>query len=148
VLSDLLPSDAAWLLKDLGSDDIAHILSVIPNDRAKEILALMRTEDSTEIADLLKYPRRRVNHAIKGNCKSANTFELIGCSAQDFKLHLEKQFQPGMSWDNYGTKGWHIDHIIPCYKFDLSNPQEQRKCFHFSNQRPLWSKDNLSRKRY
>ena len=57
VLSDMLPSDAAWLLKDLGSDDIAYILSVIPNDRAKDILALMRTEDSTEIADLLKYPK-------------------------------------------------------------------------------------------
>ncbi|MDP9132482.1 MAG: magnesium transporter, partial [Nitrospirota bacterium] len=57
VLSDMLPSDAAWLLKDLGSDDIAYILSVIPTDRAKEILALMRTEDSTEIADLLKYPK-------------------------------------------------------------------------------------------
>lgn len=91
--------------------------------------------------------RRRIHHVIKDGYKSASTFELIGCSAEEFKSYIEKQFEHGMSWDNYGTKGWHIDHIIPCYKFDLSNPEEQYKCFHFSNQRPLWAKDNLSRRR-
>ena len=91
--------------------------------------------------------RRRVNDAIKNNRKSAKTLELLGCTVTEFKQHLESQFQSGMSWDNYGIIGWHIDHIIPCYKFDLSKSSQQRECFHYTNQRPLWAKDNLSRPR-
>lgn len=92
--------------------------------------------------------RRRIHHVVKDGYKSAKTFDLIGCSASDFIRHIESQFREGMSWDNYGVDGWHIDHIIPCYKFDLTKPEEQRKCFHYSNQRPLWAKENLSRSRY
>ncbi len=91
--------------------------------------------------------RRRVHHVIKGYSKSDSTFNLIGCTAEEFKLYIESQFDDSMSWDNYGPSGWHIDHKIPCYKFDLSKPEEQRKCFHYTNQRPLWAKDNLSRPR-
>jgi hypothetical protein len=61
--------------------------------------------------------------------------------------HIEKQFLNGMSWDNYG-KGldkWNIDHIIPCNTFDLTKPEEQKRCFHYSNLRPLWEIDNLNR---
>lgn len=91
--------------------------------------------------------RRRVHHALMGNSKSAHTMELIGCTIEEFKLHIEAQFQEGMSWDNYSPEGWHIDHIIPCYAFDLTKPEHQRKCFHYSNQRPLWAVDNLTRPR-
>jgi hypothetical protein len=48
-----------------------------------------------------------------------------------------------MSWENYGLYGWHIDHILPCSSFDLLKPEEQRKCFHWSNMQPLWARDNL-----
>ena len=92
--------------------------------------------------------RRRVHHALKDNYKSSDTFTLIGCTAEEFKGHIESLWAEGMSWENYGIEGWHIDHIIPCYKFDLSKPEEQRKCFHYTNQRPLWAKDNLSRPRF
>jgi hypothetical protein len=68
--------------------------------------------------------------------------ELLGCTIDFFKNHLESKFVEGMSWQNYG-KGWHIDHIIPCVSFDLSKPEEQRKCFHFSNLQPLWAVDNI-----
>ncbi len=91
--------------------------------------------------------RRRVHHVLKGYAKADRTFNLIGCTAEEFKKHLESLWLPGMSWDNYGLTGWHIDHIIPCYTFDLTIEEEQRKCFHYSNQRPLWAKDNLSRGR-
>lgn len=77
--------------------------------------------------------------------KMYHTFELIGCSPDEFKKHIEKQFTDGMTWDNYGE--WHIDHIIPCFTFNLLEEDEQFKCFHYSNQRPLWAKDNLSRSR-
>jgi len=91
--------------------------------------------------------RRRINHALKGKNKSKKTVELLGCSIEFFKQYLESQFQEGMNWDNYGPNGWHIDHIVPCYKFDLSDSEQQKKCFHYSNQRPLWSYQNLGRSR-
>lgn len=91
--------------------------------------------------------RRRVHHALKGDNKSAKTFELIGCDVETFKAHIESLWLEGMSWDNYGPTGWHIDHIKPCHTFNLTDEEQQRECFHFSNQRPLWAKDNLSRPR-
>lgn len=89
--------------------------------------------------------RRRVMHVLKGNLKADKTFALIGCTAEEFKRHLESLWLPGMSWENYGE--WHIDHIRECFRFDLSDPEQQRICFHYTNQRPLWKRDNLTRKR-
>ncbi len=89
--------------------------------------------------------RRRVHHALMGRNKSDNTFKLIGCSPEDFKSHIEGLWIDNMSWDNYGPSGWHIDHIKECHTFELSDPEQQRECFHYSNQRPLWAKDNLTR---
>lgn len=92
--------------------------------------------------------RRRVSHALRGFAKSARTLELLGCSFEHFKAHLESQFQPGMSWDNYGIKGWHVDHKKPCVDFDLTDPIQQKLCFHYSNLQPLFALDNLSKNRY
>ena len=87
--------------------------------------------------------RNRTGFAIK-KCKgqkSASTLELLGCTIEHAREHLEKQFTEGMTWDNHGE--WHIDHIIPCASFDLSDPEQQKKCFHYTNLQPLWAKDNL-----
>ena len=89
--------------------------------------------------------RTRLRHALNGQTKSHHTLELLGCSIKKLKKHLEKQFQPGMNWTNHSPKGWHVDHIQPCANFDLSKESEQLKCFHYSNLRPLWFTDNLSR---
>ena len=80
-----------------------------------------------------------------GTSKSAATLELLGCSVEELKKHLENQFIKGMTWNNYGLHGWHIDHIKPCASFDLTKEEEQRKCFHYTNLQPLWAKDNLSK---
>ena len=66
-------------------------------------------------------------------------------SIEDLRFHLQKNWLPGMSWENYGYYGWHIDHIIPCSKFDLSKLEEQKKCFHFTNLQPLWALDNIKK---
>ena len=48
-----------------------------------------------------------------------------------------------MTWKNYGRNGWHIDHILPCSSFDLTDPEQRRKCFHYTNLQPLWEIDNI-----
>ena len=85
--------------------------------------------------------RSRVNRVLRGKLKSAPTLTLLGCSLEQFKSYLEARFARGMNWQNYGT-AWHIDHKEPCSSFDLSNPTEQRKCFHYSNLQPLGAKEN------
>lgn len=90
--------------------------------------------------------RNRVRLAIKNGSKAASTIELVGCSVQDLKKHIESQFCEGMSWDNYNHKTWHIDHIVPCSAFDLTNPIHQRVCFNWMNLQPLWSKLNIKKK--
>jgi len=87
--------------------------------------------------------RSRVRKVLDGKSKSARTMELLGCPVEDLKKHLESMFKEGMTWGNHGLKGWHIDHIIPCASFDLSKPEEQRKCFHYTNLQPLWAADNI-----
>ena len=91
----------------------------------------------------------RLSQATKANGtkKSARTVALLGCSIPSLRMHLERQFQRGMTWENYGygADKWHVDHIAPCSSFDLSDPEQQRQCFHFSNLRPLWQVDNFQK---
>jgi len=87
--------------------------------------------------------RLRIWEALKGKLKSRNTAGLLGCSIIYLKYHLESQFKPGMSWSNYGK--WHIDHIKPCAKFNLSVISEQRLCFHYTNLQPLWAEENIKK---
>lgn len=89
--------------------------------------------------------RGRLYLALKGLIKKESALKLLGCDVDFFKKYIESQFQEGMTWENYAHDTWHIDHIKSCYTFDLTKLEEQEKCFHFSNMRPLWSKDNLSR---
>jgi hypothetical protein len=67
---------------------------------------------------------------------------LLGISVGEFKAYLESKFVDGMSWDNYGMKGWVVDHVRPCASFDLSDPNQQVLCFHYTNTQPLWRLDN------
>jgi len=101
-----------------------------------------KTDPVCRIVDSL---RSRIRAVLKGNNKSQHSMELIGCYSDELKSYLEKQFTDGMTWDNYGYYGWHIDHIKPCASFDLSDPEQQKLCFHYSNLQPLWAKDNLAK---
>ena len=89
------------------------------------------------------YLASRIWSALKSNSKSKQTLELLGCSIEFLKKHLESLFTKGMTWDNYGD--WHVDHIKPCALFDLSKPDEQQKCFNYTNLQPLWAIDNLKK---
>lgn len=90
--------------------------------------------------------RRRVNGALKllSGHKSKRTFELIGCTPEFLRDYLQAQFTPAMSWENHGTY-WHVDHIIPLASFDLTQPEQQRRAFHYSNCQPLEKLQNISK---
>jgi hypothetical protein len=90
---------------------------------------------------LLNNMRCRIGQAVRN--KSGRTMELVGCSIDDLRKHLELQFTGGMTFKNYGS--WHVDHIKPCSRFNLTNPSEQRECFHYTNLQPLWAEDNQTK---
>jgi hypothetical protein len=94
---------------------------------------------------LLHYMRNRVKAILKGERKCARTLVLLGTTIEHLKKHFESQFRDGMSWENYGLTGWHIDHIKPCASFDLTNLEEQKRCFHYTNLQPLWWWENLAK---
>jgi len=90
-----------------------------------------------------KNQRKRTWAALKGISKCESTLILLGCSIEECWNHLEQQFKPGMTRDNYGL--WHIDHIIPCASFDLNDSEQQKFCFHYTNLQPLWAIDNMKK---
>ena len=87
--------------------------------------------------------RGRFQKLVKGIHKKNSVLDLLGCSVDELKVYLATKFADGMSWSNHGE--WHIDHIKPCSKFDLTKLSEQKKCFHYTNLQPLWAKENLSK---
>lgn len=89
--------------------------------------------------------RSRFSNSFLKNAKSGSAVKDLGCSIEELKIYLEKQFLGGMNWDNHTRNGWHIDHIIPISKFDLSKREEFLKACNYSNLQPLWSEDNLKK---
>jgi hypothetical protein len=89
--------------------------------------------------------RNRLRHAFKSGLgkKNGSTLELVGCSFEELRAHIERQFTRGMSWERISEI--EIDHRIPCAAFDLADPSQQRSCFHFSNLRPLWKSRNRAK---
>jgi len=77
----------------------------------------------------------------KGYSKTSRTHEILGCSYEEFKVHLESQFTDGMTWDNSGE--WHMDHKIPMCS--ANTEEEVIKLNHYTNFQPLWSEDNLKK---
>src|SRR3989304_2320229 len=85
----------------------------------------------------------RINHiycALKYKKKN-RTMELVGCDLQTLKEYIEKQFKEGMTWENHGFYGWHIDHIIPLGT--AKTEEEMIKLCHYTNLQPLWALENL-----
>jgi hypothetical protein len=89
---------------------------------------------------------------ILGGGRSKHTLEVLGCSLEELKQHIESQFQPWMTWENMGGRSvstpnttWDIDHIIP-----LSSAQTEEDVYrlsHYTNLQPLCSYHNRFIKR-
>lgn len=85
--------------------------------------------------------RSRLYKIIKNIYKSGSAVKDLGCSINDLKIYLEKQFKPGMAWDNYGK--WHLDHIKPLSSFNLTDRNQFLAACYYTNYQPLWAKENL-----
>jgi hypothetical protein len=91
--------------------------------------------------------RNRIGKIIRNKkiAKHSSSTKSIGCSYKTLIKHLESQFSDGMTWDNHGTYGWHIDHKIPLAAFDLSDKKQFKEACHYTNLQPLWAEDNYSK---
>lgn len=89
--------------------------------------------------------RTRLYIALKKNQKRGSAIRDLGCSIPELKEHIEKQWQEGMSWDNWTLDGWHIDHIKPLASFDLTDLTQFKAAVHYTNLQPLWAEANLSK---
>ena len=91
--------------------------------------------------------RMSIALSARGITKPAHVSTSLGCSYDELRSHLERQFAEGMSWENYGRKPgcWSIDHIVPLSLVDLNDAEQFRKVVHFTNLRPLWQSENSAR---
>lgn len=85
--------------------------------------------------------------------KSGSAVADLGCSIPEFKAYIESKFEPWMTWDNHGVyntkkRTWHLDHIIPLCKFDLSIREQFLKASHYTNIQPLGALENYKKNRF
>jgi hypothetical protein len=76
-----------------------------------------------------------------GYTKKSKTYEILGCSFEDFKIHLEQQFTEGMTWENRTL--WHLDHIYPVSR--AIDEEHLIRLNHYTNFQPLWAIDNIKK---
>jgi len=88
--------------------------------------------------------RSRIINALKryNSEKECSSIDYLGCTIQEFRQYLQDKFTDGMTWENQGDGGWHIDHIRPCASFILEEESQLRMCFHYSNTQPMWGTEN------
>jgi hypothetical protein len=88
-----------------------------------------------------------VNYSLRNGKEGRGWESLVGYTLSDLTKHLEKQFTDGMTWDNYGRNGWHVDHIIPVSVFNFEKPTDLdfKKCWALSNLQPMWERENIQK---
>jgi hypothetical protein len=113
------------------------------NNREKRNNYISDRKLNNPIYRLSHIVRNRIKQFLKTNniTKKNKTFDIVGCTPEFLKEHLERKFTEGMSWDNQGK--WHIDHIVPLSS--AKTDEEIYKLCHYTNLQPLWAKDNLKK---
>lgn len=110
----------------------------------KRIVAREQHRRKSDIQYLLGCRLRiRINSFFRKLPKSGSAIRDLGCSVYELKYYLEGKFTEGMSWNNYGREGWHIDHEVPLSFFDLTDREQFLRACHYTNLQPMWAVDNL-----
>jgi hypothetical protein len=99
-----------------------------------------KTDINFKLRSLL---RTRICKVIAQNKRVGSAVKDLGCTLEELKNHLESSFAEGMTWENHGLYGWHIDHIKPLTLFDLTNREQFLEAVNYKNLQPLWAIDNL-----
>lgn len=99
--------------------------------------------NSDPINKLKNSMRSRINELLNKKYENPRTLKLVGCDYDFLMKYLESKFTEGMSWDNYGYYGWHIDHIIPLSS--AKTEEDIYKLYHYTNLQPLWVMENLKK---
>lgn len=146
-----------WVAKNKDKADAKRRRWLEANPGRQAVLAKRwRTENKERfqrfMARYLAQPKVRVHRTIRERLRTwlrsgrGRTMDALDYSFEDLVRHLELQFLPGMTWDNYGSK-WHIDHIVPLAHFDVKdiNDLGVKQAWALSNLRPLWAEDNLKK---
>lgn len=141
------PERAAKKIREWKEANPDYRLKNIDHFRAKdrEYQAKRRATPKGRVDDALS---AGIRDTLKRGEKRGTRWELmVGYSVDALMRHLERLFQPGMSWKNYGRGGWHIDHIIPRSAFNYETPEDIdfRRCWALDNLQPLWEFDNISK---
>jgi hypothetical protein len=102
----------------------------------------MASDASFRLGELL---RSGVRKAVKQGWRSGSAVRDLGCSIEDLKVHIESLFEPGMSWENWGSGDgeWSIDHIFPLAETDLTDRTQFLAAANWRNLRPMWHGDNI-----
>ena len=136
----LKPTEQFRKLSHLNSDQLDTYCILCRNVYMKNYNKTRRNNDIN--FKILYNMRINLRSALKQNAKIGKPLDYLGCSLDQFKEYIEKQFESGMTWENYGKNGWEFDHIKPISTFDLSNEIELRLACNYKNLQPLWGFDN------
>lgn len=113
------------------------------NNKEKIAKALAERRASNPIVRMANSMRRSIRRYLDAGQKGEmSSFEIIGCSKDDLRKHLESKFKDGMTWGNYG-KHWHIDHIVPL--ISARTADDVKRLCHWTNLQPLTAFDNISK---
>lgn len=139
----------ARLDKEYREKNIEKIKSYKKSPEYKKIKAL---SDKKQYEKIKKDPKRLLNAKVKSSMsesikfnKKNSYFKILGYTIDDLKIKLENTFSKGMSWDNYGRNGWHIDHIKPLVLFDMTKESEFISAWSLNNLQAMWESDNCSK---
>lgn len=91
------------------------------------------------------YIRRRNKYIIKHieTVSDEVCRDQLGIDRITFKVHIESNFEKGMTWQNHGA--WHQEHNIPLSTFNLLDPQEVKIANNYRNIFPVWGEKNLKK---
>lgn len=124
-------------------------LKALYYQRAKpRILAKLKLRFATDPCFRLEcIVRARIRKALRSQqvIKSKRMLQILGCSLQEFRAHLEQQFTVGMSWEKVFSGDIHVDHLTPLRAFDMRDPEQLAQAFHYTNHGPKWWYDNLKK---
>lgn len=131
-----------------NKEQIAEAQSKYVKDNREKINARLRerrrTDDNFNIMSKL---RSRILKVVKRNNgeKAYSSIELVGMPIDEYREYLKSTMTEGMTWEAFMNGEIHLDHTKPCVSFDMSDPEQQKECFHYSNTQLLWAKDNLEK---